>query len=58
MVRQANPLSFLFDEWYSKITTLALFVLLAYQPPDNNTFPSEQISHQQPTSSSLLASQC
>jgi hypothetical protein len=32
-------------------------VRLAYQPPANSTFLSEQINHQQPASSTLLSQQ-
>jgi hypothetical protein len=32
-------------------------VRLAYQPPANSTFLSEQTSHQQPTSSTFLSEQ-
>jgi hypothetical protein len=32
-------------------------VRLAYQPPANSTFLSEQISHQQPTNSTFLSEQ-
>jgi hypothetical protein len=32
-------------------------VRLAYQPPANSTFLSEQTSHQQPASSTLLSEQ-
>jgi hypothetical protein len=35
----------------------ARHVRLAYQPPANSTFLSEQISHQQPTNSTFLSEQ-
>jgi hypothetical protein len=42
---------------YAILLSLHRPVRLAYQPPANSTFLSEQTSHQQPASSTLISEQ-